>query len=321
MNVTVLGAGAMGCLFGGRLADAGHHVVLIDVRAAQIDAINDGGLILELDGQVDDEAGQETRIETRIRTVRLEAHLPADAREQTELVLLFTKAFHSEAALAGARAVIGTATWIVTLQNGLGAVDAIRKYVDASRIVVGTTTLPGDLVGLGRVRSRGGGLTKIMSVEGGVTDRLRRLGSMLSGAGIECEIVEQIWTTIWEKLAFNAALNSLAAVTGLTVGQLGSAAEGRALADRVAQEVIAVAQRKGIAARLASVQEVIAMAFREHVHHKPSMLEDVLARRRTEIDFINGAVVREAMALGVPVPTTAALAGLVRLLEHGYPAD
>jgi 2-dehydropantoate 2-reductase len=312
MNVTVLGAGAMGCLFGGRLADAGHQVVLVDVRAEQIDPINDRGLILEVDGKT-----TTARPEARLATDTGDA----DAREPTELLLLFTKAFHSEAALAGAGTVIGPDTWILTLQNGIGAVDAIQKYVDARRIVVGTTTLPGDLVGPGRVRSRGGGLTKIMSVEGGVTERLRHLGATLTAAGIECEIVEQIWTTIWEKLAFNAALNALAAVTGLTVGQLGSATDGRELADRVAEEVIAVAHRKGIAAQLAAVREAIAMAFREHVNHKPSMLEDVLAKRRTEIEFINGAVVREAGALGVPVPTTAALAGLVRLLEHGYRAD
>jgi 2-dehydropantoate 2-reductase len=309
MNITVLGAGAMGCVFGGRLAEAGHRVELVDVRAVQIDAIRRDGLTIEADDGV--------------RTVRLAARL-ADAAPSgpAELVLLFTKAHHSAVALAAAAGVLGPDTWVLTLQNGLGVVDHVRERIDPQRIIVGVTTVPSDLVAPGRVRTRGTGTTKIMAVAGGIGDRLREIAAGLHAAGLACEIAEDVWAAIWEKLAFNAALNALTAVTGLTVGQLGAAPDGRWLADTVAGEVVAVAQRKGIAADLASVRATISMAFRDHGDHQPSMLQDVLARRATEIDYVDGAVVREATALGMEVPVTATLWRLVRLLEHSYqPGD
>lgn len=307
MDISVVGAGAMGCLFGARLAEGGHHVTLIDVRADHIGAIRRDGLVVE-------ENGKE-------RVVRLDATLPDGAGEQAELVVLFTKAFQSEAALAGTRQVLGPETWVLSLQNGIGHVETIKKFVDPRRIAVGTTTVPSDAAGLGRVRTRGSGNTKIMAVEGGISEPLRRIASALTQSGLPCEISERVWVSIWEKLAFNAALNSLTAVTGLTVGQLGSTREGATLARQVAEEVTAVAQRKGIAADPEAAAREIATAFREHVDHKPSMLQDVLARRQTEIESINGAIVREAESLGLSVPCTAMLYRLVRLLEQTYRKD
>lgn len=301
VDVVILGAGAMGCLFGARLARGGHRVVLVDVRNEQIDAINTGGLTLEADDGT--------------ATVRPRACRPEEARDVAKLVIVFTKAFHSAAALAAARAVIGPDTWILSLQNGLGHVEVMRAHADEARIVVGTTTFPADLVGVGRVRTHGAGQIKIMAVAGGVSDRLRELAATFNACRLDTEIEPEVFVSIWEKLAFNCAMNALAAVTGLTVGGMGSAAEGRAIADRVVSEVVAVARRKGIPAELARVREVIAMAFREHGDHKPSMLQDLLAGRPTEIDFINGAVVREAAALGLSVPTTETLGELVRLRE------
>jgi len=310
-SVVILGAGAMGCLYGARLAGGGHRVRLVDVRREQVDAINRDGLTLE------DDAG--------VATTHPVACLPDQVRDPAPLVILFTKAFHSAAALEGARAALGPDTWVLTLQNGLGHVEVIRRYLaDDTRIVVGTTTFPADLVGLGRVRTHGGGQSKIMTAAragaaGGTDaagDRLRAIAATFSACGLDTQVSEEVFASIWEKLAFNCAMNALAAVSGFTVGEMGRAPEGRAIADRVVTEVVAVAQRKGIPADLARVRAVIAMAFREHTNHKPSMLQDLLAGRPTEIDAINGAVVREAAALGMDVPTTAMLAELVRLRER-----
>ena len=303
MDVTILGAGAMGCLYGARLSGGGHRVVLVDVRDEQIDAINANGLTLE------DDAG--------VASVRPLACRPSDARAPAHLLLLFTKAFHSAAALDGARAVIGPDTWVMSLQNGLGHVETIRQRVgDDARIVVGTTTFPADLVAAGRVRTHGGGQSKIMAVAGGVTDRLRAIAAAFTACGLSTEVSEDVFTSIWEKLAFNCAMNALAAVSGLTVGQMGRAPEGRAIVDRVITEVVAVAQRKGIPADIKRVRNVIEMAFREHTDHKASMLQDLLSGRPTEIDAINGAVVDEAAKLMMAVPTTATLCELVRLRER-----
>lgn len=112
---------------------------------------------------------------------------------------------------------------MLTLQNGLGNLEAVAAHQDAARIVVGTTTTPGDLLGPAHVRSQGRGMTRIMSASGAVTERLEDLARALSLAGLPCEIATDVWARIWEKVTLNAALNALAAVTGLTVGQLGGA--------------------------------------------------------------------------------------------------
>jgi 2-dehydropantoate 2-reductase len=306
MNIAILGAGAMGCLFGGRLAESGHRVTLVDIRSDVIDAIGRHGLAIE------DSAGT--------RTVRLPAQLPtARAGGPAELIILFTKAQHSAAAVAAAAASgwLGGDTCVMTLQNGIGVVDELRARVDPQRIAVGTTTVPSDAVAPGRIRTLGAGTTRIMAAAAGGGERMRGIAAALSAAGLVCSITDDVWPAIWEKLAFHVAMNALAAVTRLPVGQIGATPDGRWLADAVVEEVIGVARRKAIAANLDAVRATLAMAFRDHADHQPSMLQDVLAGRTTEIDYLNGAVVREAEALGMAVPVTATLWRLVRMREPG----
>jgi 2-dehydropantoate 2-reductase len=129
-------------------------------------------------------------------------------------------------------------------------------------------------------------------------------------------VSREVFTAIWEKLAFNAALNSLTAVTGLTVGGVATTTEGRELAHSIAKEVVMVANRKGIAASETAVLATVDSALRDHGDHLPSMLQDIRAGRKTEIEAINGAVVREAALLGIAVPTTLSLYRLVRMQEQ-----
>lgn len=301
MRVVVLGAGAMGCLFGGLLSHAGHAATLVDVSRDQIEAINGQGLLLEREQE------------------RLQLHLPAcyasEVREFPDLLMVFTKTLHLSAALDSARPFLGPETVVLTLQNGLGNEEAIGAFVSADRIALGVTTFPADLLAPGRVRSLGPGVTKIMSADGVVTRRLEEIASALDGAGFNCQISPDVAVSIWEKVAFNAALNTLTAVTRLPVGLVGAAEEGRRLAERIVEEVVAVANRKGIGARRETVLATVHAAMAEHRDHKPSMLQDILANRPTEIGSLNGAVVREAQALGMAVPATEALYLLVRTIE------
>jgi 2-dehydropantoate 2-reductase len=301
VEISILGAGAMGCLFGARLLEAGHRVELVEVDRARVAAIAAAGLTVE------DDRGT--------RTVAISIRPPGGARP-AELVLLFTKAFQGAAALEASRALLGPETWVLTLQNGLGNVEAIAAHVARSRVVVGATTVPADRVGPARVRSHGVGLTAVMTAAGGEGPRLQAVAAALEGAGFPCAITPDVWARIWEKVAFNAALNALTAVTGLTVGELGAAPEGRRVADSVADEVVGVAHALGIAADRAAVARSMAMAFRDHPGHRPSMLQDLDAGRATEIGQINGAVVAEAARLGCAVPFTALLHDLVRALER-----
>ncbi|MBR8655132.1 2-dehydropantoate 2-reductase [Achromobacter sp. Marseille-Q0513] len=302
MNIAILGAGAMGSLFGGLLAEAGQRVVLLDIDDAHLAAIRDAGLRLDTD------AGSR-------HVSRLAACRPEQASEAPDLLIVFTKTLHTGQALAAVERLLAPHTLVLTLQNGLGNVEAVGRHVRQERILVGMTTWPADLCGPGHVRSHGQGLVRLMPLVIQQQQAAARVAEVLNLAALQCEVDAQAWVAIWEKVAFNAALNSLCAVTGCTVGQLNAAPEGMALARAVVAEVVATARSAGVAADAAHCMASVAHALAHHAGHKPSMLQDVLAGRRTEIAAINGAVVAQARRAGIAVPNTEMLLGLVRLVE------
>lgn len=302
MEIAVLGAGAMGSLFGGRLAEAGHSVTLIDINQPHLEAIGANGLRLEIDG--------DTRAIRNIAAMR-----PGATDKTPELLLVFTKSMHTRAALSGIEHLLGETTAVLTLQNGLGNVEAIRDFVPLANVLVGVTTWPADLVAPGSVSSHGQGKIRMMSADGERTSKVDAVAEALNSAGLNSQIDDDVWAAIWEKVAFNAALNSICAVTGSTVDQLGLLEDSKSLALTVAAEVISVANASGISADLSVCSASIVHATEQHRAHKPSMLQDVLAGRKTEIEGINGAVVDAARTLSVSVPHTETLAKLVRLID------
>jgi 2-dehydropantoate 2-reductase len=301
LNVMVIGAGAMGSLFGGRLALAGHNVTLIDVWQEHIDTINSQGLTLNLVGE--------------IHVARCTATRPEDFSGPIDFAILFTKSYQSRSALAAVEQAIQADIPLLTLQNGLGNVETIAEWVAHNHIIAGTTTFPSVLEGPGKIASPGVGKTRIMTVSGKRTPSLERLAATLDHAGLHCEVDENVEATIWEKVAFNAALNALTAVARSPVKVIADSEHGRALARKVVEEVLSVAHAKGIPVNSAAVDTSVEMALRDHREHKPSMLQDLLAGRRTEIDAINGAVVQQAAQLDIRVPMTETLWRLVKLIE------
>ena len=302
MKVTVLGAGAMGSLFGGRLQASGAEVELVDVWRAHVEAVNAEGLLIE-------QGPQQKRIS-------IVARRPQDAGGPADLVLLFTKSMHTETALAGIKSILAQSTRVMTLQNGIGHVEIISRFVDPARIIHGVTTYPSDMVAPGHIRTSGQGAVKFMSLNGAPDPVLEQIAQMFTRAGLRCSIDPDTETAIWEKLAFNAVMNALSAILRLTVGEVGDAAAGRQLAENVVAEVAAVARRKAIAVKTERIMANLDMAFKEHRGHMPSMLQDILNRRPTEIDFINGAVVAAGEAVGLSLPVNATLTRLVKTLEQ-----
>jgi len=138
---------------------------------------------------------------------------------------------------------------------------------------------------------------------------------VLTKAGLDCTSDSTVWAAIWEKVAFNAALNSICAVSGCTVDELGKVPDGSRLANDVVTEVLSVALRLGIDVDPAKCRGNVASAIAQHKGHKPSMLQDVLAGRRTEVESINGAVVALAGPLNIALPVTETLLALVRLAQ------
>ncbi|AIO33046.1 2-dehydropantoate 2-reductase [Burkholderia pseudomultivorans] len=306
MRIAILGAGAMGSLFGGLLAESGEDVTLIDVNDAHLDAIRRDGL------RIDDDRGE--RRVTTLQALRPEA-ANASAGTPFDLLIVFTKSLHTRVALDGVRALLTPHTHVLTLQNGLGNVETLNAFVPLERILVGVTTWPADLAGPGRVHSHGAGTIRMMTADGAASAFAAAVADALSRAGLACTLDADVWAAIWEKVAFNAALNTLCAVTRCTVDQLGEHHDGPRLAQAIVAETAAVARAKGIAVDAARIARNVEHAIREHRGHRPSMLQDVLAGRRTEIDAISGKVVAAAREVGLAVPHTETMLGLVRVID------
>lgn len=308
LDISILGAGAMGSLFGGLLAEAGHRVTLVDIDDAHLDAIRREGLRLSTDSG--------SRVVGSLRACR-----PGQAAGPApELLIVFTKTMHTEAALASAQALLGPDTAVLSLQNGLGNVERIGRHVPRERVMVGMTTWPADKSGPGQVSSHGSGAIHMMSVDGKPHTHLRRAVDALNSAGLNSVADPDVWPAIWEKVAFNAALNSLCALTRCAVGELTNVPDGEALALKVVAEAAAAARANGIAFDEARVAGTVRFALANHKAHKPSMLQDVLAGRKTEIEAINGAIAAAAREAGTAAPTVECLLQLVRLVDARGPS-
>lgn len=301
MKIAIVGAGAMGSLFGGLLAESGHSVTLVDVNAAHLQAIRAKGLHLQTD-------------EGDRYVQGLRACLPSEATEPPELMLVFTKTLHTATALAGVQHLIQPDTYVLSLQNGLGNVETLSQHVAPERVLIGVTTWPADLAGPGHICSHGQGVVRMMAADGCDRPFVAAAARALNESGLASAVDAAVWSSIWEKVAFNAALNSICAVSQCTVDQLGEG-DGQALAYAVVDEALAVAKAEGIHADAEACKAKVASAIAHHKGHKPSMLQDVLAGRPTEIEAINGAIVAHAQDHGIPVPCTRTLLQLVRLVQ------
>lgn len=299
MKILVLGAGAMGCLYGAAFHRAGADVAFVDVNQPHIDAINERGLELE------------TRAGTEF--LPIPALRPEQVSEPADLVVVFTKTFHTDGALAGIAAGIGPETRLLSLQNGLGNDKRLAAHAAEDRVLVGASTMPSDLVGPGRVRSHGEGGSKLYPAFGADPAFAQRVADLLSQGGLPATLDPDIHAAIWSKAIFNAAMNPLCALTLRTPGFLGAHEDSRALIHAVVEEGVATARASGIDIEAEPIHALTRISWTDHADHEASMLQDVKAHRRTEIDAINGAIVEAAKAAGVAVPVTETLFRLVRL--------
>jgi 2-dehydropantoate 2-reductase len=303
MKIVVVGAGAMGSLFGGLLAHAGEEVCLVDLWKAHIEAIQSQGLILEEpEGPL---------------TLPLRATTDVASAGKADLVLLFVKAYDTERAVTQSLVLEKEDTLFLSLQNGLGNGEVISQHVDPSRVLLGVTNHGATVLGPGRIRHAGRGKSYLGALRGGRTNRLEEIARVFCQAGLETELTEQIEELIWEKLLVNVGINALAALTGLKNGELLDHPETLMLMEAMVSEAAQVARAKGIRIHTDPFQKVIEVA-RATGANRCSMGQDLDHRRRTEIDVINGAVVREAKRLGIPVPYNEMITALVKVIERRF---
>ncbi|BBD01512.1 ketopantoate reductase family protein [Sphingobium sp. YG1] len=302
MNIAIIGAGAMGCLFAARLAEGGQRVDLIDIDDRRISAIRSHGIDLS------DDEGR--------RSIPVEVRQPSDASGVRDLVILFTKAAHSAAAIAAASHLVGPDTLGLTLQNGLGNADAMLSVFPGKRVLLGVTDYPSDLSDDTQIRSHGEGSIIIGPLERESLDHAETCAKAFQASGMNAYVEHDIFVPIWEKVGFNAALNAICTVAGMTVDQLNNET-GHALIAAVIDEAVGVAKSAGVEIDHARISGKIVKATIQHKGHMPSMLQDRLNGRQTEIESINGAIVRQADEAGIAVPVNRTLTDLVRLIDRG----
>lgn len=310
MQIAIVGAGAMGSYFGARLAAAGNTVTLLDPNTAHMDAIGECGLVL-----VD---GQPERSVVDVAATADPARVPS-----ADLVVILTKAHNVSDAARTAAAFLAASGVVLVLSNGIGCAEAAAAWVHPEKIFYGATAAGAVLEEPGVVRHHVEGLTCFGSY---VPDRGRRtaevLSQVLNAAGIEAQAVDDPDEWIWTKLMINIAYNAATALTRVRNGELVRDPDGRAVLEAAVAEALVVARAKGIHIKFADpLAAVIDVGLGSISPNQSSMLQDVLAGRTTEIDYLNGAVVREGERIGIATPVNETLMRLVRLVDRRHGGD
>lgn len=305
MKIAIVGAGAMGSLFGALLSEAGCDVWLHDVWREQVAAINKSGLRVERGGDM--------------RVVRISATTDPGKIKNAGLVIIFVKSTQTGPAAETARELAGPAGSVMTLQNGMGNADAISEFVEPARILAGTTSHGATLLEAGCIRHAGIGPTTIGAwAETRVGfENARRVARFFTGAGIETEAVENVRSVVWNKLLINIGINAITALTGIKNGQLLDLESTRNISRAAVVEAMAVARASGVEISENAVDQVFKVAQATALN-RSSMGQDTDNRRQTEISAINGYIVREAGKLGIDVPVNQTLTALVETLQYHY---
>jgi 2-dehydropantoate 2-reductase len=303
MKIVMMGAGAMGSLFGGLLTLLGEEVWLVGIRKDQVDKICSVGLTFEEKGKT--------------QIIPMNATSDVTSVGKADLVIFFIKTYDTKKAVSDAMTLEKEETIFLTLQNGLGNEEVICKKIDRKKVMLGVTGHGATLLKPGHIRHAGWGKTFIGELDHRMTDRANQMAQMFSQAGIETEASPNIHNQVWGKLLVNVGINALTALTGFKNGQLADFPETARLMEKLVFEAAEVARRKGVQID-ENPMDRVRKAVEATRENRSSMGQDFDHKRRTEIDAINGAVVREAQPLGIPVPFNQAVTDLVKAIEKSF---
>ena len=307
-HVIVLGAGAMGSLFGGTLALGGLSVTLVDVHAEHIDAVNAHGLKIEGYG------GE--------RTVRVRATTSTGELSCADVVLVQTKAMQTAVAVESILRVFGPETVAVSFQNGLGNEEVIGGIIGPERVLAGLTAQGATRTGPGVVRNYGDLPTYVGEMAGGLSARAERIARGFTAAGLRTRASADIRRDMWKKLLGNVGLSPTSAITNLTQAEMMSVPELREVVLAAVDEAAAVGAADGVELDAGEARSVLLKLVESSGggtgHARSSACVDLRNGRRTEVDWINGSIVRLGEKHGIPTPVNRALVGAVKGLEKHF---
>lgn len=306
MEILIIGAGAMGGLFGAMLAPCA-EVTLYTTNPGHALAINRDGLVFAgMDGRTRD-------VDVRALTD------PSHYGRRADLVLLCTKSRSTGEAASAALPLLAEDGLVLTLQNGLGNLERIAAVVGTPRAMAGTTAQAATLLAPGYVRHAGSGPTVLAATIPEQSGKMKAIADLFNRAGIETHTVSNVDSLLWSKLLINVGINALTALLRVPNGILPQVPECELLMAQAVDEAVAVARALDIdlpyEQQLDRVKEVCALTS----ENRGSMLQDILRRASTEIDVINGAIVAKGKEAGVPTPVNLLLTQLIKALEATAP--
>jgi 2-dehydropantoate 2-reductase len=299
MRILVVGAGAMGCLFAARLHNGGQDVTLLETLHERVEEINRKGVEVE---------GVSGSYKATVPALSAPQFIPPP-----DLVLICVKAYHTLSAARSIREIVGPQTRVLSLQNGLGNLETLSEALGPDKVLGGVTAEGATVLGPGSIRHAGEGETIIQD---GVFSEA--IISAFMNAGFRSRADKNIRGYIWGKLLVNVGINALAALTRLKNGRLPEMEGSRLIMQEAVAEALRVSSSLQISLPYPDPLGKVMQVCRDTADNVASMLQDVLKRRRTEIGFINGAIVREGKRLGVPTPVNSTLTSLVTVIEETY---
>jgi 2-dehydropantoate 2-reductase len=302
MRIGIVGAGAMGSLFGGRLSQAGYEVLLYDINREHIEAVRRDGLIIE-----DLASGQTEVVHPGVTT-------SGEDLRGVQILIVFVKSSATEAVARQFSVIAGNQTIAVTMQNGLGNEGILKEHFGPERTAAGVTSQGATYLGPGQIRHAGRGPTHLCMSDR-KNERLEDFVEALNLAGLETDLEKNIDDLVWSKLIINVGINALTAITGLPNGRLLEFSDSKSLMAELIAEAVMVAKKKGVHLTYSDPLVMVYQVAEKTGGNRSSMLQDFDRKRQSEIDFINGAIVREAEALGLEVPVNRTVTRLVKILD------
>lgn len=302
MRITVLGAGAMGMLFGGYLS-AKNEVYLVEVNKERVDYINANGVrVREKDGT--EKLFRPTAVST------------TEGLGNMDLVIVFVKSMYTVSALETNKCLIGPETYLMTLQNGAGHESKLLQFTDKNHVIIGSTQHNSSIIENGFVNHGGSGKTSIGLLNGN-SSVLDAMAADFTSCGLECVSSNEVKKQIWTKLFTNTAASSLTAVLQMPLGYIYDNEYAHSLMVTLCKEAVSVANAEGFA--VFDENEVI-KGVEEVCKNAPlgytSIYADIRDGRRTEVDTISGSVVEAGKRLGVSVPCHETIVSIIHAMEQ-----
>jgi len=283
------------------MVKSGHQVTMLDIDTDRVQRIKEEGLRVEgISGE---------------GTVPVEIVLSPGEVGKPELVILCVKSYDTEEAIQSVAPFLKVGTIVLTVQNGLGNVEKIARVVGRDKTLGGITAQGATDLGLGKIRHAGKGETIIGSLTDTSPKMAKEIAYVFTKAGIETKVTDDLEGTIWSKLVINSVINPLTAILNVKNGELLDYHEIRELMGSIVEEAVKVVRAKRVTLQWGDPLAQAERVCKATAENYSSMLQDILNHKKTEIDFINGAIAREGEALGIPTPVNATLTWLVKAIE------